>query len=88
MSQTIEAVFDGLVFRPLEPVELAPYSRVQITIAASPLSLDKLASLPGTAVTLNPEENADGSKNADVWEDLENYIYENYVYSRFKQSPP
>ena len=34
MSQTMQAVFDGQVLRPAEPVELAPNTRVRITIEA------------------------------------------------------
>ena len=87
MSKTIEAVFDGMVFRPLEPVELAPNSRVQITIATAASSIANLASLARAAGTLNPSVNNDGSQNADEWGDLDKYIYENYIYSSFNQSP-
>jgi predicted DNA-binding antitoxin AbrB/MazE fold protein len=34
MSQTLEAVFDGTVFRPDKPVELQPNTRVQIVVTA------------------------------------------------------
>lgn len=34
MSQTLEAVFDGVVFRPDKPVELQPNTHVQIVITA------------------------------------------------------
>jgi hypothetical protein len=38
MSQTLEATFDGEVFRPTEAVELQPDTRVQlvVTVKASP----------------------------------------------------
>lgn len=32
MSQTIDAIFDGKVFQPAEPVELEPNTRVRVTI--------------------------------------------------------
>jgi predicted DNA-binding antitoxin AbrB/MazE fold protein len=32
MSKTLEAIFDGEVLRPDEPLELAPGTRVRITI--------------------------------------------------------
>lgn len=35
MSQTLEATFDGNVFRPDTPVELEPNTRVRITIEAA-----------------------------------------------------
>lgn len=87
MSQTIEAVFDGMVFRPLEPVELAPNSRVQITIADASLSVANLASLACAAGTLTPSVDNDDSQNTDEWGDLDKYIYENYVCSSFNRSP-
>ncbi len=34
MSQTLEAVFDGVVFRPDKTVELQPNTRVQIVVTA------------------------------------------------------
>ncbi len=34
MSQTLEAIFDGVVFRPDKPVELQPNTRVQIVVTA------------------------------------------------------
>ncbi len=36
MTKTLEAVFDGVVFRPDEKVELAPNTRVQIIITVKP----------------------------------------------------
>lgn len=32
MTETLEAVFDGTVFRPQKPVKLKPNTRVQITV--------------------------------------------------------
>jgi len=36
MSQTLDAVFDGNVFRPDQPIELEPNTRVRITIETTP----------------------------------------------------
>ncbi len=35
MTKTLEAIFDGKVFLPDEPLELAPDTRVRITIEAT-----------------------------------------------------
>jgi hypothetical protein len=35
MSQTLDATFDGSVFRPDEPLELEPNTRVRVTIEPS-----------------------------------------------------
>lgn len=32
MSQTLEAIYDGAVLRPVEPIELEPDTRVRVTI--------------------------------------------------------
>ncbi len=76
MSQTIEAIFDGLVFRPLEPVELAPNSRVRITIADASLSLESVAALFASRA-----EAGQGGEE----ENLDRYIYENYVCAQFNK---
>ena len=34
MTRTLEAVFDGEVLRPLEPLDLRPNTRVLVTISA------------------------------------------------------
>ena len=82
MSQTIEAVFDGLVFRPLEPVELAPYARVRLTVTPSGVSPESLA----TAFINQPDVRPDNADPAGL-EDLERYIYENYFNSDFNRPP-
>lgn len=87
MSQTIDAVFDGLVFRPLEPVDLAPNTRVRITLAASALTLEGIAARLDEAGL--PDKSAQEAENSgetsESEEDLERYIYEHYVYSRFSR---
>ena len=78
MSQTIEAIFDGLVFRPLEPVELAPNSRVRLTITDAALSLESLAVLVASGAVNLPESGAEAHRNSEE-ENLDRYMYENYV---------
>ena len=69
MVKTIEAVFDGAVFRPSEPIPLKPDTRVQITIeSALPVAEEGLSFLQ-IARTLNLEGPADWSTN------LEEYLY-------------
>lgn len=69
MVKTIEAVFDGAVFRPSEPIPLKPNTRVQITIeTALPVAEEGLSFLQ-IARTLNLEGPADWSTN------LEEYLY-------------
>jgi predicted DNA-binding antitoxin AbrB/MazE fold protein len=34
MGQTIEAIYDGAVFRPTAPVKLKPNTRVRVTVSA------------------------------------------------------
>jgi predicted DNA-binding antitoxin AbrB/MazE fold protein len=41
MSQTLEAIFDGEVLRPDEPIELEPNTRVRITIEPTTRSSEK-----------------------------------------------
>jgi predicted DNA-binding antitoxin AbrB/MazE fold protein len=45
MSQTLEAVFDGVVFRPDKTVELQPNTRVQIVVTAKSAAEKKPQSL-------------------------------------------
>lgn len=52
MPKIIEAVFDGEVLRPVEPVELKPQTRVRITLEAADEAL-KPASFLQTARSLN-----------------------------------
>jgi len=54
MTKTLEAIFDGKVFLPDEPLELAPDTRVRITIeAADEPSAPAAASFLQTARALN-----------------------------------
>lgn len=46
MTKTLEATFDGAVFRPDEPVELQPNTRVQIVFTVKPAPELKTKSFP------------------------------------------
>lgn len=79
MTQTLEAIFDGLILRPLEPLELAPNTRVTLVLTV-PGAADPTAHLaepshtePGTASEPEDEET----------QDLYRYMCENYFYSDF-----
>jgi predicted DNA-binding antitoxin AbrB/MazE fold protein len=67
MVKTIEATFDGTVFRPTEPVLLEPNTRVKITFKTEPAT--KLRSFLDTARSLNLDGPADWS------EKVEEYLY-------------
>lgn len=68
MIRTIDAVFDGTVFKPSEPVSLEPNTRVQITIETT-LPQAEGTSFLRVASELNLEGPADWSAN------LEEYLY-------------
>jgi predicted DNA-binding antitoxin AbrB/MazE fold protein len=67
MSETIEAVFDGKVFRPARPVALKPNSHVTITIETRVPETDGAPSFLKTARSLNLEGPADWSENLDKY---------------------
>jgi predicted DNA-binding antitoxin AbrB/MazE fold protein len=69
MSKTLEAIFDGEVLRPEEPLELAPDTRVRITIETTDDSQSPPASFLQTARALNLDAPPDWSDN------LEEYLY-------------
>jgi hypothetical protein len=68
MTKTIEAIFDGKTLRPDEPLELAPNTRVRLTIEAPSPSLAPLSFLR-TARSLRLDGPVDWSAN------LEEYLY-------------
>ncbi len=82
MAQSIVAIFDGIIFRPLEPVTLAPNTRVQITIADAGFPAETPA-LPSIDMPLNSQTSGGRLEAAAEWEKLERYICENYFYSDF-----
>jgi hypothetical protein len=69
MSQTLDATFDGRVFRPDQPIELAPNTRVRITIEPSPTSEHASESFLRVARSLNLDGPPDWSSR------LDDYLY-------------
>ncbi|MBV9211591.1 MAG: antitoxin family protein [Acidobacteria bacterium] len=70
MTKTLEATFDGKVLRPDEPLELAPDTRVKITIETADEPEPEKVSFLQTARTLNLEGPLDWSER------FEEYLYE------------
>jgi len=70
MSKTLEAVFDGEVLRPDEPLELEPNTRVRITIERTSHQRRKPRSFLQTARSLNLQGHSDWSTR------IEEYLYE------------
>jgi predicted DNA-binding antitoxin AbrB/MazE fold protein len=68
MTETIEALFDGVVLRPTEPLALKPNTRVWIVVETTPPSTKKNSFLR-TARSLNLDGPEDWSAN------LEKYLY-------------
>ena len=69
MTKTLEAVFDGAVFRPDEKVELEPNTRVEIIITVKPKKQDAPKSFLRTARALRLK----GPK--DFSERIDDYLY-------------
>lgn len=69
MSQTVEAIFDGTVLRPDQPIELEPNTRVRITIEPASQLGQKTESFLRVAQSLNLEGPSDWSTR------LEDYLY-------------
>jgi len=69
MSQTLDAIFDGNVFRPDRPIELEPNTRVRITIEPSPTKERNSESFLRVARSLNIEGPSDWSSR------LDDYLY-------------
>jgi predicted DNA-binding antitoxin AbrB/MazE fold protein len=79
MTQTVEAVFDGLVFRPLEPPELAPYTRVRLVV--EPTTLD-FSLVRREIISVADQESPAAGDAAASMDEITACIYENYVYSQ------
>jgi hypothetical protein len=69
MLKTIEAVFDGKVLRPDNPLALEPNTRVLITIETLEPETTEVSSFLDIAQSLNLEGPADWSTN------IESYLY-------------
>ena len=70
MSKTIEAIFDGEVLRPDEPLELLPNTRVRLTIDKLTIDTNKPRSFLRTARSLDLQGPPDWSER------MEEYLYE------------
>ena len=69
MTQTVEAVYDGAVLRPDKALELAPNTRVRLTLEVLPPAEAAPPSFLRTARALDLGGPADWSAN------LDNYLY-------------
>ena len=67
MVKMIEALFDGTVFHPTEPIALAPNTRVRMTIETVLPAEGKATSFLRTARALNLEGPPDWSANIDEY---------------------
>jgi predicted DNA-binding antitoxin AbrB/MazE fold protein len=67
MNQTLEATFDGQVFRPDQPIELEPNTRVRITIEAAKPSDQRAESFLRVARSLTLEGPRDWSSRLDEY---------------------
>jgi hypothetical protein len=63
MSTTIEATFDGNVFRPTGPVPLSPNTPVRLTVETLPLSSHPPTSFLQTARALDLQGPPDWASN-------------------------
>lgn len=70
MLKTLDAVFDGTVLHPVEPLALKPNTRVRITIETEPAK-QKQGSFLQTARSLELAGPSDWSEN------VEEYLYGN-----------
>lgn len=69
MAATIEAWFDGTVFRPSEPIVLAPNTRVRITVETVAMGPERSTSFLQVARGLQLDGPPDWSAN------VEHYLY-------------
>jgi hypothetical protein len=69
MIQTVEAVFDGAVLRPIAALELEPNTRVRLTVEILPTTNRAPTSFLRTARSLELIGPVDWSEN------LDNYLY-------------
>jgi len=67
MTRTVEAVFDGEVLRPDEPLNLEPNTRVRITVEDDLGSEPKRRSFLRTARSLNLDGPPDWSENIEEY---------------------
>lgn len=67
MTQTLEAVFDGKVLCPQEPLELEPNTRVRIVIESLTQDGKEPVSFLDAAMSLNLNGPPDWSQNVDKY---------------------
>jgi AF2212-like protein len=67
MSKTLDAIFDGNVFRPDGPIQLEPNTRVRLTIEPAPTSAQESESFLRVARSLNLEGPPDWSTRLDEY---------------------
>lgn len=67
MTKTIDATFDGAVFRPSEPIALAPNTPVRLTVETVSAGPTKGASFLKTAKSLNLQGPPDWAANIDKY---------------------
>jgi len=67
MSQTLEATFDGQVFRPTETVELHPDTRVQLVVIVKTAPEEKPKSFFRVARSLKLQGPKDWSSRIDKY---------------------
>lgn len=67
MGKSLEAIFDGKVFQPDEPVELKPNTRVRIVVETILTEGEEVVSFLRTARALNLKGPSDWSKNTDEY---------------------
>ena len=65
MTKTLEATFDGVVFRPAEPVDLQPNTRVQLAVTVKPATEPTPKSFLRVARALRLPGPADWSERVD-----------------------
>ncbi|MDT4895182.1 MAG: hypothetical protein QOH25_259 [Acidobacteriota bacterium] len=67
MSKTLEAIFDGEVLRPDEPIEMEPNTRVRLTIESVNVSEKEPKSFLQTARSLNLHGPSNWSERLDEY---------------------
>jgi hypothetical protein len=67
MTTSIEATFDGSVFRPASPVPLSPNTSVRLTIETLPLATEGVESFLQTARAINIEGPPDWASRLDEY---------------------
>ncbi|WP_020503963.1 antitoxin family protein [Lamprocystis purpurea] len=67
MTETIEALYDGEVFRPTQQIALAPNTRVRVIIENLPPAERTDPSFLHTARAIELEAPSDWSENVDVY---------------------